>query len=231
MKFCTRCNETKPLTKFYKQKGGKDGFHAHCKVCRSKYYENNADKIRARQKIYRENNKDKTRARVKKYYENNIDKERARSKAYHQRPEVKDRRNKQVKERLKTDVNFRLKNNLRRRLHQALNSHTKSASTLALLGCSVDHLKKHLEKQFQPGMTWKEKGKIHIDHIIPCASFDLCDPIQQKQCFHYSNLQPLWAQVNMSKGDKELYNKTWIGTQWIDSHKSALTTVRSVTSL
>ena len=144
---------------------------------------------------------------------------------------MKDRRNKQVKERLKTDVNFRLKVTLRSRLQQALKRNTKSASTLALLGCSVDYLKKHLEKQFQAGMTWDNRREWHVDHIVPCASFDLNDPYEQQQCFHYSNLQPLWKAENLSKKDKELYNKTWIGTKWIDSHKSALTTLRSFTSL
>lgn len=64
-------------------------------------------------------------------------------------------------------------------------------------------LKKHLEKQFQNGMTWKNHTKDgwHIDHIIPCSFFDLSDPEQQKECFNYKNLQPLWAEDNLSKGN------------------------------
>jgi hypothetical protein len=51
-------------------------------------------------------------------------------------------------------------------------------------------------------MSWDNHGKHgwHIDHIRPCASFDFSDPEQQQQCFHYSNLQPLWAGDNLSKG-------------------------------
>ena len=214
----------KPLTEYHKNKNYKDGYSFVCKVCRSKngkkYYENNKDKIRARHKKYYKKNTDKMLAQHKKYYQK-----------YSKRPEVKDRRNKRQKQRLKTDVNFRLKVTLRSRLQQALKRNTKSASTLALLGCSVDHLKKHLEKQFQPGMTWNNKSKWHVDHIVPCNSFDLTDPYEQQQCFHYSNLQPLWKSENLSKGGKELYNRTWIGTKWIHSYRSALTTVRSVTSL
>lgn len=80
----------------------------------------------------------------------------------------------------------------------------KSNPTLKLVGCSKDELRRHLESKFQPGMSWANRDKIHIDHIIPCASFDLTDPQQQRQCFHYTNLQPLWAKDNLSKGAKIL---------------------------
>ena len=49
-------------------------------------------------------------------------------------------------------------------------------------------------------MTWQNYGDgWHIDHIHPCAAFDLTDPEQQKACFHWSNLQPLWAIDNFRK--------------------------------
>ena len=69
---------------------------------------------------------------------------------------------------------------------------------------SVDELKKHIEKQFKPGMNWSNHSVrgFHIDHIIPCASFDLTKEEEQKKCFHYTNLQPLWAEENLSKGAK-----------------------------
>jgi len=71
---------------------------------------------------------------------------------------------------------------------------------MKLVGCSIDFLKQHLENKFKPGMSWKNYGKWHIDHIRPCASFDLRKPAEQKKCFHYSNLQPLWAKENLVKG-------------------------------
>jgi hypothetical protein len=51
-------------------------------------------------------------------------------------------------------------------------------------------------------MSWENHGEWHIDHIKPCASFNLLDDEEQKQYFHYKNLQPLWADVNLSKGSK-----------------------------
>ena len=80
------------------------------------------------------------------------------------------------------------------------NGARKTKATFELLEeCSTDELNKHLESLFQQGMSWDNYGEWHIDHIRPCASFDLTDFEQQKQCFHYSNLQPLWAADNFAK--------------------------------
>ena len=51
-------------------------------------------------------------------------------------------------------------------------------------------------------MNWENYGKWHIDHIKPISKFDMTDQEEQKKCFHWSNLQPLWAEENISKGDK-----------------------------
>ena len=73
---------------------------------------------------------------------------------------------------------------------------------MKLLGCSLDFLKQYLEFQFKKGMSWSNYGKWHIDHIKPCASFDLSKPNEQHKCFNYINLQPLWAIDNLRKKDK-----------------------------
>ena len=75
----------------------------------------------------------------------------------------------------------------------------KAGRTKELLGCTIDELLLHLESQFVDGMSWENRHLWHVDHIRPCASFDLTDPGQQKECFHYTNLQPLWAKDNLSK--------------------------------
>jgi hypothetical protein len=80
-------------------------------------------------------------------------------------------------------------------------------SSLSCLGCDMQWLEAWLEIQFQSGMTWDNWGKTgwdgwEIDHIRPCASFDLSDLEQQKQCFHWTNLQPLWSAENRSKSGK-----------------------------
>ena len=89
----------------------------------------------------------------------------------------------------------------------ALKTKVKNGKSLELIGCSVQQLKEHLQNQFKDGMTWQnhsEKGW-HIDHIIPCSAFDLSKEEEQKKCFHYMNLQPLWAWENLQKSDKILF--------------------------
>ena len=93
--------------------------------------------------------------------------------------------------------------NLRKRVADAVKGNIKAGRTLELCGCTADFLVNHIEAQFQPGMTWDNYGVFgwHIDHIVSCWRFDLTDPEQQKQCFHYSNLQPLWREDNLAKRD------------------------------
>jgi hypothetical protein len=79
----------------------------------------------------------------------------------------------------------------------------KQHKTFELLGCSKKEFIDYFESKFTEGMTWDKIGKeIHIDHIRPCCSFNLKDEEEQKKCFHYTNLQPLWAKDNLSKGNK-----------------------------
>jgi len=102
------------------------------------------------------------------------------------------------------DTYFRLISNLRTRINKALKRKKKTDHTLILIGCSINKLKDHLESKFLSNMSWNNYGKYgwHVDHIIPCASFDLSNPEEQQKCFHYTNLQPLWEDDNLRKGAK-----------------------------
>lgn len=109
------------------------------------------------------------------------------------------------KELHKRDPGAKVARLLRCRIYDALkrqsaSKHTKSA---LLLGCSGAELKLYLESKFLPGMTWDNYTYHgwHVDHIRPCNSFDLTDPEQQKACFRYTNLQPLWGKDNITKSD------------------------------
>ena len=152
-----------------------------------RWYEKNKKKVYLYQKSYRRNNKEKVRRWQKTYYERYG---QEYSKNYH-------------RERCRRDSNYRLKCRVRTRIWDALSGRIKKFSTRVLLDVpNLEFLWQHLERQFQSGMTRENYGLWHVDHIIPCASFDLTDPEQQKKCFHYTNLQPLWAFDNISKGKK-----------------------------
>ena len=103
-----------------------------------------------------------------------------------------------------TDPQFRIRGVLTCRLRSALRGISKASHTEALVGCDWKSLVNHIEKQWLPGMSWDNyglrKGCWSIDHIKPCAGFNLEDPVEQKICFHYSNLRPLWHYDNQSKG-------------------------------
>lgn len=109
-----------------------------------------------------------------------------------------------INQRRNTDSNFKLRMNLRHRVWAALQTDSASKSTGIddLIGCSLDELVQYLTAKFADGMSWENYGRDgwHIDHIRPCASFNLSSPEQQRQCFHYTNLQPLWATENIRKG-------------------------------
>jgi hypothetical protein len=149
-------------------------------------------------KIYCKINKE----RRKKYYELNKEKILKRAREYKKLHRKTLNLYQQI--RRKTNINSRLAHCLRKRIGDVLKGINKSIHTMKLLGCSIDFLKQHLEKQFTKGMTWNNYGRKGwvIDHIRPCASFNMSKLSEQKKCFHYINLQPLWAIDNLSKGAK-----------------------------
>ncbi len=175
----------------------------HCRksnLARSmKFYWNNKEKLSLknhpkRKKYndeYRIKNSEILKIKHNTYYKN---RDKIKHRAYYR---------KYTRDRCKEDICFRIIRIQRTRVYQILKGHIKSAPTLKLLGVpSLKFLWQHLERQFQSGMTKENYGKWHVDHIIPCASFDFSDPEQQKKCFHYTNLQPLWASDNIRKGKK-----------------------------
>ena len=162
-------------------------------------------------------------ARRKEYQKEYIQREKVKElhKKYRKQPKVKESRKDYLREyqreyfkrperkahrlnRYKTDINYRLLSNLRSRMGMSLvnyNNSKKFYNTLELTSCTIQELRLHLESLWQEGMSWENYAKDgwHIDHIRPCSTFNLTDPIQQKECFHYTNLRPLWAKDNWSR--------------------------------
>lgn len=151
----------------------------------------NKDKIRQTNLAYRQANKTKIAASKDRWRRKNRAKVQASQTRY-------------AAKKLKTDPVFCLKNRMRVRMCQAMRSSGvhKSDRTLSLIGCTSMQLKKHIESKFLPGMTWENRDRWHVDHIVPIAAFDISTTEGQKSAFHYTNLQPLWAEDNLRKQAK-----------------------------
>lgn len=155
-----------------------------------KRYLKNREKILMQNKKYRETHKLKCYKAMEKWRKKNKQKwAKIRSKYRAKR---------------RTIPAKQIEDSLRSRLRQTLSNHIKSASTIDLVGCSFEFLIGYLEAKFKKGMSWENYGEYgwHIDHVKPCCKFDLSKEKEQRECFHYTNLQPLWAKDNLSKGGK-----------------------------
>lgn len=118
------------------------------------------------------------------------------------------RRRAYAKKRHKENIQARLATLLRNRIVKAVKRSAMPASVLQLVGCSLPELVMHIERQFAVGMAWSNHGSWHIDHVRPLSSFDLTDPAQIGSACHYTNLQPLWAHDNRSKGKRLAQEKS-----------------------
>jgi hypothetical protein len=136
--------------------------------------------------------KQRTRSSAKKYA--GSEKRKEWYSVYSQQPQVK------------------LRLALRTRLRGAIDRAKMTRNTEYLVGCNYEELVRHIESQWQPGMSWDNygsgDGEWSVDHRKPLAAFDLGDPEQQKSACHFTNLQPMWAVDNFKK------NSFWNGRKW-----------------
>lgn len=235
MKKCNTCQVEKEYEHFYVNNRNKDKFDNTCKECMKIKNKENSDRRRESQRKWREKNPDymkeyaqteKRKEYEKQYYQknreiyikrkqewrkNNPEKDKEERKKYVENN--KERVNKYHSEWKKNkrinDYEYKLKENASRRIRYELNTllkGKKTKRTYEYLGCSIDELKKYLETKFTGNMSWDNYGKVwHVDHIIPCASWNLSDEFENNCCWNFRNLQPLYASENQSK--KDAYNQ------------------------
>lgn len=198
-----------------KKQISRDWYLAHKEEMREywkkNYQENRQDRIDY-SKTYYESHKDQISEYHNQYRQEHDQEIRDKKREYSKQrwandPEFRNRviaRNREYRaDRLKNDPVYRLKCFARKRISRALKQQriNKEESVVGLVGCSYEDLKHYIESLWLPGMTWENYNYRgwHIDHKIPCAAFDLMDPEQQRKCFHYTNLQPLWCKDNLHK--------------------------------
>ena len=187
-KRCTKCDSIKLFEDYSPQKAGFMGVTAKCKVCANEYDKDFQSKNPTRAK---RDKSPKAKEYRKQYIAENKDWWRKYEREYRS-------------SRKQEDMFFKIKSNLSSRLSDLIKNRIIGQRTVELLGCDKDTFLQHLESQFTGGMTWGNYGLKgwHVDHIMPISSYDLTHEDEVKKACHYTNLQPLWWQDNLEKGDK-----------------------------
>ena len=166
----------------------------------------NRELHRAKEQEYRDSRKLVKKEKDRIYYIEN--KERIKNRAREYFKNNKDKINMYQHNRRKNDIRYKILCSLRSRARLLFQGKRKLVTTMKLLGCSLEFFRDYLELKFTEGMNWDNYGRgwngkgmkeWHIDHIKPCSSFDLSKKSEQLKCFHYTNLQPLWARENLEK--------------------------------
>ena len=124
---------------------------------------------------------------------------------------------------------YRLNRNMSTSINQYLKCNNLSKNRRhyeTLIINTIQEIIEHLEKNFLPGMSWKNYGRNgwHIDHIIPKEFFKFTstDDIEFKMCWSINNLQPLWELDNIKKGDKVMLWGKEINARDIDKYTNAI---------
>lgn len=233
-KRCSTCQLFKSIDNYNYSKNTWDNLRHECKPClnekrvsnkermteyNKKYWQKTKEIQCKKSKKWREENKEQVKQNMKKWLEKNKEYKKQKDKEYREANwEKKKEYNRQWSkndyqdmktnpDRLNELIQYKIKSNTGRRIREMLQQQ-KSLKTIDYVGCSLETLRIHFERQFSSGMSWNNYGESsnkskkhvwHIDHKLPCSAFDLTNPVHQKACFHYKNLQPLWWDENIRK--------------------------------
>lgn len=164
------------------------------------WHEKNSEYVKQRKKAYRAKNLEQSKQAFKAWYDSNKDYSLAQSKKWNS--ENRDRVNRRFVERYQKDSDFKMNRCLRNILGDFVkrSKAKKISRTRDSLGYDQERLKHRIECQFKPGMSWSNHGKWHIDHKIPVAHFVKKGEIRPHIVNALSNLQPMWASDNFTKG-------------------------------
>lgn len=210
-KKCSQCNEVKPVAMFGKHAKHSDGIQSNCRKCKAvkdkAYHEANRDRIKKKSHEYYLNHRDTIIKRARQYEIDNKEVIAEKRAEYFQKN--KEKWNQYNKDRAKIDPVFAVKITMRKTLCKLMAGTHKSKRTEEILGCSYVEFKQYIESQFEPWMSWSNKGLYNrtmnygwdIDHIIPLSSAKTEEDIYRLN--HYTNLRPLCSHINRNiKRDK-----------------------------
>jgi hypothetical protein len=167
----------------------------HRKAYAKQYYKDNVEKIKLKSTQHYQDNIEKYKTKHRAYAKDN----RERQVEYN-RTHQKEYWNSYVKNRYKNDPSFKLQMLIRHRINSAITKGYKRCKSKELLGCEVSEAREYIESMFLPEMNWGNHGPVwELDHILPCASFDLTILEEQHKCFHFNNLQPLFKSTQIAE--------------------------------
>jgi Prasinovirus endonuclease VII len=194
----------------YRQKN-KERIRIQQREADRRFYQRHKEQINCRERgsptkrRYRERNRERIKEKGRQYYLANKEWIRARVKVWSKANRNRVRLN-HNRWRSENSDRLRFRINLQQRMRSLIRGKVKAGRTAELLGCSIADFKIYIEGKFEPGMSWQNygsgKGKWSVDHIVPCAIFDLSKSEHQRRCFHFSNLQPMWDLKNCDKSTK-----------------------------
>lgn len=258
LKRCGKCEAWHPLTNYNASSTTWDKLRQTCKTClheerlknkekmteyNKQYWQKTKEEQTEKHREWKAKNKERVKAYMKQWLEEHAEEKKIKDKQY--REAHREQYNithaawkKKDFEDMKTNpdrateyAHYKVKTNTARRIRDLLGSGGKSNRTHEIIGCTIQHLKAHLESKFTEGMSWDNYGTSpdggfrdawHIDHIIPCAAFDLTDDTELRACFNWQNLQPLWSSDNIKKKHtvdsdaKAAYMNAWSAPPKVD---------------
>jgi hypothetical protein len=173
-------------------------------AAKREHYASNRESILAHQNSKRLNDLEGARESARQRYHKTKDANREKLRGYSRSRQKENNELKKIrnKERRKSDPVFLVIGRLRCRIRSAINGKgwQKNKSTGEMIGCSKEEFARHIESKFEPGMTWENRAKWHIDHIVPLSSASSVCELERLN--HFANLRPMWAEENLRKGSK-----------------------------
>lgn len=205
LKICSKCKISKQINEFYKDRSKKDGLRTSCKACDTKTSKEWLGKNPGYLKKYYKDNLKKSKARSKEWAKNNPEKVKERQKRFKEKnPEYYKRYARRYMPGRRAIPKHNITNRISTSMRQSLRLNKSGRGWEKIVGYTMQDLRKHLENQFEPGMSWENMGDWHIDHIIPLSNFSFISYKDSgfRNYWSLENLQPLWAFDNYSKGGK-----------------------------
>jgi hypothetical protein len=225
-KICPRCGKTKPIGEFNKRTRSKDHLTSACREClyieNKKYRESHREQAKERTRAWNKENPERKKLMLRDWYLRHQEEAKENQRLWRKKhteehkasvmiwrkehPEETKRYSMITQKNRRSTIKGKLNDNIKQYINHSLRGAKNGRHWEDLVGFSLEELKHHLEKQFQPEMNWGNYGKKgwHIDHIIPISAFNFSKPehIDFKRAWALTNLQPLWAKDNLSKGIK-----------------------------